>query len=199
MALEQWPSAKLCGMVQGMELWNFCRGRYLYLAGRPSRWASAHILVGVGFYSTARDIDAVESVQRRITKCMCGHNHFSYSRRFSRLKLQSLGYRRVIADLLWCYEIVFNVEDISIDEFFCFNTCTHTRGHAYKLYKSQPLTEKFFLILTSIRKKNFFSERVMTVWNVLPGDVVAFTSLSRVCSSILKIDLCSELKCSEFF
>jgi len=28
-----------------MELWNFCRGRYLYLAGRPSRWASAHILV----------------------------------------------------------------------------------------------------------------------------------------------------------
>jgi len=38
-------SAKLCGMVQGMELWNFHRGRHLYLARRPSRWASAHILV----------------------------------------------------------------------------------------------------------------------------------------------------------
>jgi len=23
-ALEQWASAKLCGMVDGMELWNFC-------------------------------------------------------------------------------------------------------------------------------------------------------------------------------
>ena len=44
-ALEQWPSAKLCGVVQGMELWNFGRGRHLYLAGRPSHWASAHILV----------------------------------------------------------------------------------------------------------------------------------------------------------
>jgi len=41
-ALKQWASAKLCGMVQGTELSNFCRGCHLY---RPSRWASAHILV----------------------------------------------------------------------------------------------------------------------------------------------------------
>ena len=34
-----------CGVVQGMELRNFRRGRHLYSAGRPSRWASAHILV----------------------------------------------------------------------------------------------------------------------------------------------------------
>jgi len=38
-------SAKLCGVVQGMELRNFRRGRHLYSAERPSRWASAHILV----------------------------------------------------------------------------------------------------------------------------------------------------------
>jgi len=40
-------SAKLCGVVglHGMELRNFRRGRHLYSAGRPSRWASAHILV----------------------------------------------------------------------------------------------------------------------------------------------------------
>jgi len=44
-ALQQPASAKLCGVVQGMELRNFRRGRYLYSAGRPSRWASAHILV----------------------------------------------------------------------------------------------------------------------------------------------------------
>jgi len=43
--LEQRPSAKLCGLVIEMELRNFRRGRHLYLAGRPSRWASAHILV----------------------------------------------------------------------------------------------------------------------------------------------------------
>jgi len=47
MPLQQWASANLCGVVQGMELPNFCRGRHLYSAGRPSLWASAHILVCV--------------------------------------------------------------------------------------------------------------------------------------------------------
>jgi len=44
-ALQQRSSAKLCGVVQGMELRNCHRGRHLYSAGRPSRWASAHVLV----------------------------------------------------------------------------------------------------------------------------------------------------------
>ena len=44
-ALQQRASSKLCGVVQGMELRNFRRRRQLYSAGRPSRWASAHILV----------------------------------------------------------------------------------------------------------------------------------------------------------
>jgi len=44
-ALQQLSSAKQCGVVQGMELQNFRRGRHLYSAWRPSRWLSAHILV----------------------------------------------------------------------------------------------------------------------------------------------------------
>jgi len=44
-ALQQRASAKLCGVGQEMELRNFRRGHHLYLAGRPLRWASAHILV----------------------------------------------------------------------------------------------------------------------------------------------------------
>ena len=50
--LQQRASAKPCGMVQGMELRSFRRGRQLYSAGRPSRWASAHIL-GVKLRSPA--------------------------------------------------------------------------------------------------------------------------------------------------
>jgi len=44
-AFDQWASAELCGVVQGIELCNFCRQCHLYWAGRPSHWASAHILV----------------------------------------------------------------------------------------------------------------------------------------------------------
>ena len=43
MAIEQRASAKICGMLQEMELRNFRTGRHLYSAGRPSRWALAHI------------------------------------------------------------------------------------------------------------------------------------------------------------
>jgi len=48
MALQPQASAKLCGVVQGMELRNFRRGCHLYSAGWPSRWALAHILVTDG-------------------------------------------------------------------------------------------------------------------------------------------------------
>jgi len=41
-SLEQWASAKVCGVVQGVELRNFRRRRHLYSTERPSRWASAH-------------------------------------------------------------------------------------------------------------------------------------------------------------
>jgi len=49
---QQRVSAKLCGVVQGMELRNFRRRRHLYSSGRPSRWASAHILVVLVFLTT---------------------------------------------------------------------------------------------------------------------------------------------------
>jgi len=45
--LQQRASAKLCGVVHGLELRNFRRRRHLYSAGRLSRWASAHILVSL--------------------------------------------------------------------------------------------------------------------------------------------------------
>jgi len=47
-ALQQRASAKLCSVVQGVELRNFRRGRHLYSVGWPPRWASAHIL---GFFN----------------------------------------------------------------------------------------------------------------------------------------------------
>jgi len=36
-----------------MELWNFRRGRHLYSVGRPSRWASARVLVMVAVWNRA--------------------------------------------------------------------------------------------------------------------------------------------------
>jgi len=59
-------SAKLCDVIQGMELRNFRRGRH-NSAGRPLRWASAHILV---FYVV---LVTFPMVDRRTRNCV----HFS--------------------------------------------------------------------------------------------------------------------------
>jgi len=47
-ALQQRTSAKLCCVVQGIELRDFRRGSHLFSAGRPSRCVSAHTLVIFG-------------------------------------------------------------------------------------------------------------------------------------------------------
>jgi len=58
--LQQRALAKLCGVVQGVELRNFRRGHQLYSDGRPSRWVSAHILVFTyifSFFSVDRPVN----------------------------------------------------------------------------------------------------------------------------------------------
>jgi len=55
--LQQQTSAKLWVVLEGMELWNFRKGRHLYSAGRPSRWASTHILVfSISYGLRLRDV-----------------------------------------------------------------------------------------------------------------------------------------------
>jgi len=50
-----------------------------------------------------------------------------------------------------------------------FNTCTKTRGHSYKLFK-RPCA-------TNIRR-NYFTYRVVIVWNSLPNEVVTAPSIN---------------------
>ena len=134
--------------------------------------------------NAARDIDAIEGVQRRFTKRLRGLGQYTYIERLSHLKLQSLEHRRLVTDLLWCYKIVFNVVNISADEFFSRSSCSYTRGHPYKLFKKRPV---------SSTRANFFSDRVINAWNALPDDV-DFTSLSRFRRSMLKVDMSKFVK-----
>jgi len=57
--------------------------------------------------STARDIDAVESEQRRFTKRLPTLKNLSYRDRLKCLNIFSLELRRLHTDLFWCYKIVF--------------------------------------------------------------------------------------------
>jgi len=109
--------------------------------------------------STARDIDAVESVQRRFTKRLPTLKNLSYRERLKCLNIFSLELRRLHTDLFWCYKIVFGLVYVNLDDLFVFSPCQYTRGHKFKLYKRQT---------NSCVRANFFSERVINCWNSLP-------------------------------
>ena len=77
---------------------------------------------------TVKDIAAIESSQRRFTKRLPGLRSYSYQHRLHRLKLQSLEQRRLRADLVLCYKILFRIVDVQPGEYFEFNE-RPSRGH----------------------------------------------------------------------
>ena len=86
----------------------------------------------------------------------------------TRLGLPSLELRRLHLDLLYCYKIVFGSICHDVNRYFTF-TSLSTRWHPYKLYKAQ---------CENLKRCNFFTERIVNVWNSLPANV-DFSSLLR--------------------
>jgi len=84
---------------------------------------------------TVRDIEAVESVQRRFTMRLPGFNSLSYLDHLKRVNLHSLKPRRLYTDLFHCYKMLFWLVDIQVTDFFEWTPCHNTRGHNFKLYK----------------------------------------------------------------
>ena len=82
---------------------------------------------------TIKDIVALEGVQRRFTKKFPGLYRYCYQDRLRRLQLPSLELRRLHADLVRCYKILFGIVDVQSAKFFEFNMRS-SRGHQYKLY-----------------------------------------------------------------
>jgi len=99
-----------------------------------------------------------EKVQKPLTKTLCGFRDLEYPERLNRLGLPSLELRRLHLDLMLCYKIVFGLIGAKYSDFFECNNSANTRGHAYKLYKSQN---------TNSARTNFFGKRTVNVWNSL--------------------------------
>ena len=65
-----------------------------------------------------KDIIALEGVQRRFTKRLPGMKSLSYLQRLTKLDLDSLELRRIQADLIFTYKLIFGLTDINPSEFF---------------------------------------------------------------------------------
>lgn len=125
-------------------------------------------------------IECVERVQRRFTKRLSGMSQLSYEERLKCTGLQSLELRRLQFDLIWCYKIVFGLVKVDSSAFFQFSPCINTRGHRYKLYRQH---------CNKRNRAEFFTQRVLSLWNGLPQDKVDFSSLFVFKKTIKRLDM----------
>ena len=85
---------------------------------------------------------------------------------------------------LLTYRIIFGLVDVCMSDYFQLMSSngdrTVTRGNPFKLSVNYCCTNT---------RKNFFSERVVKVWNSLPPSIVNFASLARFRKSLNNINL----------
>ena len=114
-----------------------------------------------------QDIEVLEKVQRRAVNMVVGLNSRTYEDKLSELKLTSLSERRKKFDLLQTYKILNGFDRVSTDIWFKTvgennNRLTRITSYSKNLVAVRSRTDI---------SKNFFSNRVVNLWNSLPIDI----------------------------
>ena len=105
-------------------------------------------------------------MQRSFTRKLfysCNLVNKSYDERLTCLGPQRLELRRIYADLIYMFKLIHNIIYSSLINVFKFNNqvhCRETRGHRYKLF--------FFNCSNKLVFSNFFTNRIVPIWNHLP-------------------------------
>ena len=113
------------------------------------------------------DIDNIESVQRYFTRKLPGLSGMSYKDRLSKLKLESLEERRIKADLVLYYKILYKKLDVATNS--CIKTFKSHRGHDHHLYHHYSRTDI---------RKYYWANRIVKNWNSLSNDIVNCKSVN---------------------
>ena len=120
---------------------------------------------------SVKDIEIIENVQRRATKCIPGLVGMEYPERLRSLKLPTLAYRRLRGDMIETFKILQGKYDPQLPpllEAQDKSDIHSTRGHNLKLF------QKFSR--TNLRKFSF-TQRIVSLWNRLPYEVVNAPSI----------------------
>ena len=134
-----------------------------------------------------KDIEALETVQRRATKKAPGLRNLSYEERLTKLNLTTLEERRVRGDLIQQYKIMNNIDKVKWRKSLELNKESVaderivgpvTRGHGYKIKKENTKD--------NIRL-NFFTNRVANDWNALSNEAVEARSVNSFKAKIDKL------------
>ena len=114
-----------------------------------------------------KDKSLIESVLRRGTKFIPGYRDMEYKERLKKIGLPSMAYRRARGDVIEAYKYTHGL--YNTDQILEIDNDNTRRGHNYKLKKRHCKTAT---------RSNFFSFRVVDIWNNLPHKVVNAPSLN---------------------
>ena len=115
-----------------------------------------------------KDMDALENVQRRITKFSPRLRFLPYEERLRKLEIPTLAYRFHRGDLIEMYKLCNGAYDnVPAQRIVQFNK-NHLRGHQYKVSM-----ERFYKDMG----RWTFGNRVVQHWNNLPERVICSTNL----------------------
>ena len=133
-----------------------------------------------------KDIRLIESVQRRFTKRLSKLSGKSYCERLNILHLERLDVRRLRADLILTYKILFGLTVIKANDYFTFSAYTATRGHRYKLCQTKFYTDT---------RKFTFNNRIVPIWNRLPmsTDFSSLQKFKQVLTAEWLVSFCIEI------
>jgi ribonucleases P/MRP protein subunit RPP40 len=131
-----------------------------------------------------KDIELLESVQRRATRLVPGFWKMEYEERLRVMKLPTLAFRRLRGDLIEVYKHLHGIYRVDSTELLPLDSRegAATRGHSLKLQKTR--------CRTSLRA-NSFGMRIVNNWNSLKDDIVQAPSvnsfknrLDKLCETI---------------
>ena len=116
-----------------------------------------------------KDIKNIERVQKRATKIVKECRNMSYEKRLKHLSILSLQHRRIRGDLIQVFKMLNGIDKLEFSQFFEFAKDNRLRGHRYKLQKKRCRLDV---------RQNFFSQRIVDIWNNLSKNVVESQSLN---------------------
>ena len=122
----------------------------------------------------------LEKVQKMFTKSLKGLEDLPYRDRLRAIELETLERRRLNADLVLLYKIIYNLVEIDFHGSLELSETSATRGNKLKL-KVQPAR------LNS--RLNFFTLRCIKIWNTLPDSIVLATSVYSFKRALIQYDL----------
>ena len=135
--------------------------------------------------SYAKDIRAIESIQRRYTRFACrrcGIKFKSYAHRLYMLNLKSLEYRRAEFDLIYMFKIVHDLCFLNFSSYFTATT------HNYNLRRNSFQIKPIHSYPNQVWTQCFFS-RTPKLWNKLPEHLISATDLPTFRRRLKSFDL----------